>query len=376
MITASKLNGQRPESVPVPADIKDFLNRLSENYTNHDIAGIMSAISDSFLHQVLNKREFESFLRRSYIFRHLSHLKITILTIDVKENYAELAGYGESDLGVIPASDPFLPLIGGTKLIMEKNEWKLSGNQSRYSLGLYLVFHQLSAYFFPSDILLYRLLLPKAFNIPAKPEVFVKITDFEQTRMPLPPYLVAHVQILAEYKGLQGWYTLTMPETEWAPVEMGKTIGYPKYVADSILFERTKEGWKAEVSNRGEIDLSLSLNYAEDKNQANWFEQITRNHPFSVMRKLIPPFKEKPWFLMMPSKNTGTSDEFLILKGDPMISGIPKVYEDFGKVMITLKTNQPWGNLFPKELMTKGIFMNFAGGLTLRHTFREVIKQD
>jgi len=65
---------------------------------------------------------------------------------------------------------------------------------------------------------------PQGVSIPSEPTVFIKITDFERTRLPLPPYLVAHVQILAEYRGLPGWYTLTMPETEWIPVEMVQKI--------------------------------------------------------------------------------------------------------------------------------------------------------
>jgi hypothetical protein len=376
MIFDPKSDKARPEGVSIPADIRDFLQKLSDHYAQHETDLIMNMVSDSFLHQGLNKWRFESCLRRSYIFKHLNYLKITILKIKIEQNIAELVGFGESDLGVVPASDPFLPLMEGTKLIREGKEWKLLGNQIKYITGLYNVFHQLSAYFIPSDTTLYRSLLPKLLNIPSKPEVFVKITDFEQTKLPLTPYLVAHVQILAEYKGLQGWYTLTMPESEWIPVEMGKTIGYPKYVCDSIKFERNKNGWKAEMINTGDIDLYLSLDYVEDNSQANWFERMTGKYPLSLIRKLMPPFKEKPWFLIMPLKSKYPGESELILKGDPLISGIPNVSENFGKVRIYLKTNQPWGALFQEEFLARGIFMNFAGSLILRHNIIEPVQEN
>jgi hypothetical protein len=371
MTTDSRSNNQRPEGISIPADVEVFIQKISDYYRHQDINQILNCVSNSFLHQGLNKKDFETCLRQSYILKYLTRLRITILTFKEEQNIAEINGFAESNLGVIPASDPSFPLIEGTRLIMEGSEWKFLGNQRKSSLGLYNVFHQLSAYFVPSESLLYSSLLPKPFGMPSEPTVFVKITDFERVRLPLPPYLVAHVQILAEYKGLLGWYTLTMPETEWIPVEMGKTLGYPKYVADSISFVRTNEGWSAEVVNKGEIDLSLSLQYEVDQSQANWFEKMTCNYPLSIIRKLMPPFKEKPWFLIMPIKGNDTQNTELILKGDPPISGIPKVKENFGNVRISLKTNQQWGGLFPREVNTKGIFMNFVGELILRHTLCE-----
>jgi len=372
MTDKPKSNNQRPQGVSIPSDIESFLQKISDYYTRHDIDRIMNCISDSFLHQGLNKRKFESCLKRSYLLEFLNSITITILDFKREQNIAELTGFAESNLGVIPASDPSFPLIEGTKLIMEDNKWKFLGNQSKTPLGLYNVFHQISACFVPSDSQLYSSLLPKPLGMPSEPTVFIKITDFERTRLPLPPYLVAHVQILAEYGGLPGWYTLTMPETEWIPVEMGKTIGYPKYVADSISFVKTNKSWSAEVVNKGDIDLSLKLEYEADQSQANWFEKITCNYPLSIVRKLMPALKEKPWFLIMPIKGNDTQNTDLILKGDPPTSGIPKVNETFGNVRISLKTNQQWGGLFPQEVNTKGIFMDFVGELILRHILREV----
>jgi hypothetical protein len=367
MNTTASSNTAREQGVALDRDVEDFVETLSECYGRRDFHGVMNRVSDGLLHQGMDKTAFAARLEQSYLLEHVDWMKITVLRFDREENTGQLAGFAETNLGVMPAAENLLPFIEGSKLVLERDGWKLLGNQSKSIVGLYNAFHQLSAYFVPQDLSLYRSLLPDTFEVPARPVVFVKVAAYEEMRLPLPRYNMAHVQILAQYEGKQGWYTLTMPETEWLPVEMGRTLGYPKYVADSITLERSPSGWQAGASSRGDNALSLSMHFEEDPSQASWFERLTGNHPLAVLRKLLPPFKEKPWFLMMPIGGKDARGPVRLLRGDPLISGVPRVRETFGKVRVSVATNQPWAALFPRELTTKGIVMEFSGQLMLRH---------
>jgi hypothetical protein len=341
---------------------------LSECHGQQDLDQIMRCVSDDYLHQGMNKAVLEERLGQSYLLGHVDWIKITTLHFRRDANIAELAGFADSNLGVMPASEELLPLIEGSKLVHKSDGWKLLGNQTKSALGLYKTFHQLSAYFVPEDMSLYRSLLPTFFEMPPEPMVFVKVTDYSRVRLPLRPYKMAHIQILAEYEGLQGWYTLTMPETEWIPVEMGKTIGYPKYVADSILFGKTNRGWEADVVSEGENAISLSLRFEEDRSQASWFERMTSTPPMIFLRKSLPSSKEKPWFLTMAIESKDPKGTALLLRGDPVISGAPRIRETFGRVRLSIETNQPWAGLFPSEVTTRGVFMRLSGELILRHS--------
>jgi hypothetical protein len=370
--TTSNLGGQ--QGVSLPGEVKDFIQTISECYGHRDIDQIMRRVSGDFLHQGMDRTAFGECLKQSYLLKYVEWMKTTILRFRRDANIAELAGFAETNLGIMPASEESLPLIEGSKLILESGEWKLLGNQSKSVRGLYHAFHQLSAYFVPEDTALYRSLLPAHFEVPLQPMVFVKVADNDGVYSPLPPYKMAHVQILAEYRDLQGWYTLTMPETDWIPVEMGRTIGYPKYVADSIKLGKSNSSWTAEVVNGGDNAISLSLEFEADPSQASWFERVSSKPPMILLRKLLPPFKEKPWFLMVPIGAKEAEDQALLLSGDPLISGVPRVQETFGRVRLSMETNQPWAGLFTQEIMTRGVLMQFSGQLLLRHRAIAVLK--
>lgn len=368
MTTTTLPSPGKPQGVSLPGDVEEFLQMISECFGRRDREQIMRHVSDDFLYQGMNKEALGIRLKKSHLFQYLEWMKITILHFQKEANMAELAGFAETNLGVMPAAGSLLPLLEGSRLIKESDGWKLLGNLSKTTMGLYNVFQQISAYFVPIDLSLYRSLLPAQFEVPREPMVFVKGADYQRARLPVGPHKSAHVQILAEYEKQQGWYTLTMPEDEWLPVEMGKTIGYPKFVADSMVFDKSTRGWAVEVVSEGDNALSLSLQFEEDHSQANGFERISSKPPLILLRKILPGYKEKPWFLMMPLKSKDLEGQTVILRGEPILTGLPQIREAFGTVRLSLKTNQPWSGLFPSEVMTKGVFFKFAGELMLRHS--------
>jgi hypothetical protein len=104
--------------------------------------------------------------------------------------------------------------------------------------------------------------------------------------------------------------------------------------------------------------------------QASWFERMTSNHPFAIVRKLLPPFKEQLWFLIIPIMGKDAQGQIRLLRSDPLIFGVPRVQETSGSIRLFLETNYHWAGLIPQEVTTKCFFMQSIGGtLSEAHTY-------
>lgn len=109
----------------------------------------------------------------------------------------------------------------------------------------------ISVAFPPADLALYRALLPAAFELPESPLVVVAVVSFHDVDAPLVPYHAGYV-VLACRQGRQaGWYVVTMPEDDRTAVDSGRSIGFPKYMADRIELESTDGGTVGRVVHQG-----------------------------------------------------------------------------------------------------------------------------
>ena len=88
---------------------------------------------------------------------------------------------------------------------------------------------------------IYRDLLPDLLNMPKKPCVTMLFTSNEEVRPPFPKYRFAQIKLSCKYKNKAGEYIITLPETDWIPVEFGKTFGYPKFICDEFIFESKED---------------------------------------------------------------------------------------------------------------------------------------
>ena len=102
----------------------------------------------------------------------------------------------------------------------------------------------------PADLDKYASLLPESLNMPETPLVGMFYADyFDTERWPitltkyLTPYLESALFIRCEYKGQEGWYCPYMAVTTEAALIGGHRLGYPKILADQILFNILEEGW-------------------------------------------------------------------------------------------------------------------------------------
>lgn len=112
----------------------------------------------------------------------------------------------------------------------------------------------------PRDVGLYRRLLPDQFEMPAHPLVAICITDnIDVGPWPLTRYQLGFISLRSSYRGEEGWHPVTMPENKWVPVWAGRTMGFPKYVADHVSLVQVGDGWRGQVIHARELRFALEF---------------------------------------------------------------------------------------------------------------------
>jgi 3-hydroxybutyryl-CoA dehydrogenase len=103
----------------------------------------------------------------------------------------------------------------------------------------------------PADPALYRSLLPAAFEMPDSPLVVVSVIDYHGVDAPLVPYGEGYVLLACRHGRQSGWYVVTMPVDDQTACAGGRSIGFPKYVADHIELEVADGAWLGRVAHQG-----------------------------------------------------------------------------------------------------------------------------
>lgn len=109
----------------------------------------------------------------------------------------------------------------------------------------------ITAAFTPTDLALYRSLLPKQFDMPQSPLVAVAVVYYYDVALPLVPYHEGYVVLQCQYQGQTGWYVLTMPVDDQTANAGGRALGFPKYIADKIALEEDDGAWSGDVAYQG-----------------------------------------------------------------------------------------------------------------------------
>lgn len=357
----------KPKGVNLPEGVNTFLESLTESFEKHDLNAVMTHFSDDFLHQGMTKQAFRQHIAQSYFIQRLKSMTVTFQKFDPQGNVMNIAGFIETDLGVLLQSSEVLPIAEGSQLRLENGHWKFIGNQEKSSIGRFHDFLSIRVSFEPKDLELYRALLPQEFGMPEVPEVWVDITEHQYVSLPLLPYRLGRIQLLGTYQDEEGWYVLTLPETAWTPVKFGQIVGYPKYVVDSISFEQDNDSWKGQVSDNGQSSI-LSLEFTPDRTVETFFEKLTRPACLSLMRQLLPSYTYKPTYVLMRrSRGEGINGKTLTVKATVSSYTLPSISEELGKVKISVKQDEPWAGLFTQNAVLKGSFMRFSGDWNLKH---------
>ncbi len=219
------------------------------------------------------------------------------------------------------------------------------GYKSFKEKGMWQEFPGIYAAIEPTDLELYRELLPPELDMPDRPIVAFFIVDYViVVPYPMGPYLEGAVALSCKYQGREGWHVLTMPVTTKVACEGGRALGFPKYVADEITVSKNK----AVVRHDG--DVRLSLEYTP-----------------GLTRALAPYERE----FMGGGVSRFDADVFQLAPPDVgpdlnqinLVPVVPANWEsEQGMVKIHISPNDPWSGLIPDGAVSPGLWQTFTGG--------------
>jgi hypothetical protein len=157
--------------------------------------------------------------------------------------------------------------------------------------GMYREFEGLTTHFKPKDLALYRKLLPPPFELPDMPLVTIFVADYRRVvPWPATRYQEWSVLLKSDWRGEEGWYSLTMGVTKWRAVA-GRYLGFPKYVADEITLTTKAEIRSATAKNKGRVQLALEFSPGATRALTSWESQMVNDTSFfkGSLHLLVPP---------------------------------------------------------------------------------------
>jgi hypothetical protein len=167
---------------------------------------------------------------------------------------------------------------------------------------------------------------------------------------PIIPYLEASVVLASSYGGQEGWHVLTMPVTEKVPMEAGRAMGFPKYIADEIRLEEAAGHWQGEERHEGASRLRLEFTPGLTRELEPWEKELWDDPSFfrGECHLLFPPAEG-------PHKVRVTFDHRVPPNWSPVM----------GMVDIAVHPTMPWAGLLAPGLLAPGTFNRFVGGTNL-----------
>ncbi len=238
-------------------------------------------------------------------------------------------------------------------LIISGCAWQEKNIKSK---GMFHEFHGIYTMVEPTDLKLYRALLPAPLEMPDQPVISIFVVDYiDVSPWPMTRYQEGALFLRSKYKGQEGWYCKTMPVTKWFPNQGGRALGFPKYVADSITLTPESSGWKGEVKDNGQRKLSLEFS-------SGLTRTLTPKEEMAMKAGLGKTLAE-PVFLFVPPDKGPALQKVDIVNVFP-----PSWTTEPGMVRITIGAEEPWAGLVVSGVVSPGIFAKFRGATYLKPT--------
>lgn len=198
---------------------------------------------------------------------------------------------------------------------------------------------KIAVYAEPDDLDVYRELLPGQFDMPEHPMLVFVLVDFmEVGPWPLTRYQEGNISLRASYQGEEGWHTIFLPVNKWVAMWAGRTMGYPKYIADEITLEPEGEGWRGEVISDGTSRLLLEFSPGEVK--------------------VAPVWEREEWDLGGPSFNLrppGKGPDVEVVRWSEGVE--PEIELTPGYVRVTIGSAEPGAGLLTPGKVLPGVFV-------------------
>jgi len=217
--------------------------------------------------------------------------------------------------------------------------------------GMFREFEGLTTHFEPKDTSLYRNLLPEPFAMPSRPIVTIFVADYVRViPWPMTRYQEWSVLLKSEWKGEEGWYSMTMPVTKWVPMAGGRYLGFPKYIADEITLVRNGETRVANAKYKNMAQLTLEFRPGLTRQLTPWEKELAENDSF---------FKGNAHLLVPPGR--GPRAQKIILHH--VIP--PKWSSEHGMIRVQVDPSESWKGLVPDIGEFPGTHNHFIGGINL-----------
>lgn len=199
----------------------------------------------------------------------------------------------------------------------------------------------------PADLKAYREILPPQFDMPEHP--LVQIAMIDQTDVgpwPLTPYKEVATSLRCSYQGEEGWYISDLPVSTWVAKYAGRTMGYPKYVADEVTFEQAGNVWKSEVVHNGISKIKVEFTPGEWKEQPAW--KKNKWEMGGPVLNLMPP-GEGPEVVRVGSSGEAS----------------PSTTQEKGMLTITIGPDEPFAALVPAGTIAPGVLVKIEEARSL-----------
>ena len=217
--------------------------------------------------------------------------------------------------------------------------------------GMFREFEGLNTHFEPSDPSLYRKLLPEPLAMPSRPVVTIFVADYLRVApWPMTRYQEWSVLLKSEWKGEEGWYSVTMPVTQRVAMFGGRYLGFPKYIADEISLVRSEEAYVATAKYKSVVQLTLEFNPSVTRQLASWEKELAENLSF---------FKGDALQLVPPGRGPRVQ-KIMLHHVIP-----PKWVPEHGMVCVQVSPRESWAGLVPKAGEFPGTHNHFVGGMNL-----------
>ncbi|OPY11550.1 MAG: Acetoacetate decarboxylase (ADC) [Syntrophus sp. PtaB.Bin138] len=141
----------------------------------------------------------------------------------------------------------------------------------------------ITAAYQPTNSALYRQLLPSVFDMPDTLQLVLSIISYSDVTQPLVPYYEGFAMLACKYRGQACLHTLTMPVTDKTANDVGISIGFPKYIADSIVLRSGNSTWIGEVKQRGSNVMRMTFTPQSE------LPPFNRSNPAPSYINLVPP---------------------------------------------------------------------------------------
>jgi Acetoacetate decarboxylase (ADC) len=200
-----------------------------------------------------------------------------------------------------------------TKAATQERQWAFRGQRG------------VTAAWAPTDLALYRSLLPTQFDMPESPLVAVAVVNYYDVTLPLTPYSEGYVVLQCRYQGRTGWYVLTMPVDDQVANDGGRFLGFPKYVADRIELVESEGGWSGRVEYRGSDVMGVTF--------------TPSSQPPTDKSSDDPGL---PVFLLQPPAEGPTVNEV-----DMVLFGPKRTVSTTGSAVVEAGSSEAWAGLLP-----------------------------